>query len=364
MPLPSTRDPEKQRVALQQWFRRHWSDAAVGPISVPAGTGFSSETLLFDVTHDGLVESLVARLRPEMSDFPVFPVYDLALQACAMQFVAGHTEVPVPTVRWTEWDDTAIGAPFFVMDRLPGRAPSDMPPYVFGGWLLDLDPRALMTVQRHCVGIHAAVHAIDLTGVDTSWIVPAAQGAIAPDHLDRLLGEQRAFYEWARTGRIFTTIERAFEWLDANRPAPVRIASLNWGDARPGNILFGGADGLTPVAVLDWEMANLGPPEVDVAWMIFLHAFFQSIATTFGLPGIPDFLRRHDVVETYEELAGRRLESIEWYEMYAATRFAIISVRTSDRGVAYGQREAPADLEDLIMHRAMVDAMLDGSYWR
>lgn len=132
MPLPSTRDPAKQRVALQQWFRRHWSDAAVGPISVPAGTGFSSETLLFDVTHDGLVESLVARLRPEMSDFPVFPVYDLALQACAIQFVAGHTEVRLRRIISTAFSansgrSTSGRAPVAYSPRSSGHSSGSTP---------------------------------------------------------------------------------------------------------------------------------------------------------------------------------------------------------------------------------------------
>ena len=43
---------------------------------------------------------------------------------------------------------------------------------------------------------------------------------------------------------------------------------LNWGDARVGNILY---RDFAPIAVLDWEMATVGPREVDLAWMIFLH---------------------------------------------------------------------------------------------
>ena len=41
-------------------------------------------------------------------------------------------------------------------------------------------------------------------------------------------------------------------------------------------------------------MAALGPRELDVSWFIFLHRFFQDIATFFGQPGLPGFLRRSD----------------------------------------------------------------------
>ena len=115
--------------------------------------------------------------------------------------------------------------------------------------------------------------------------------------------------------------------------------------------------------VLDWEMATVGPAEVDLAWMIFLHAFFQSIADVFGLPGVPGFMRRDEVAATYTELTGHPVEHLDWYEAYAALRFASISIRTSLRGVHYGLAEMPADPDSVIMHRALIEQMLDGTYW-
>jgi aminoglycoside phosphotransferase (APT) family kinase protein len=135
---------------------------------------------------------------------------------------------------------------------------------------------------------------------------------------------------------------------------------LNWGDARIGNMLW---EGVTPSAVLDWEMAAIGPAEVDVAWMIFLHRFFQDLAERYGFPGLPDFLRRDRVAEIYTELTGRPVEALEWFEVFAALRFATISVRTSLRGIEYGTQEQPEDLEDLIMFRHLLEQMLDGTYW-
>ena len=49
--------------------------------------------------------------------------------------------------------------------------------------------------------------------------------------------------------------------------------------------------------------------------------------------------------------------------MFAALRFAIVSVRTSTRGIAYGTMEKPDDPDDLIMFRNLLEQMLDGSYW-
>src|SRR5688500_17073274 len=122
-------------------------------------------------------------------------------------------------------------------------------------------------------------------------------------------------------------------------------------------------DGFTPVAVLDWEMAGLAPREVDLAWMFYLHRFFEEIAHVYGLPGLPDMFRFDDVVETYTRLTGHEPRNMEWYLVYTALRYAVVSLRTSSRGVHFGDREAPADPDDLIMHRAAMEKMVDGSYW-
>jgi aminoglycoside phosphotransferase (APT) family kinase protein len=149
-------------------------------------------------------------------------------------------------------------------------------------------------------------------------------------------------------------IERTFAWLDAHAPS-AQPAVLNWGDARIGNMLF---RDFTPVAVLDWEMAAVGPREVDLAWMVFLHRFFQDLAVRFEMPGLPDFMRPDEVAAQYESLTGHTPVALDWFEVFAALRFAIVSVRTSTRGIAYGQMEQPADPDDLVMFRALLDAMI------
>ena len=67
---------------------------------------------------------------------------------------------------------------------------------------------------------------------------------------------------------------------------------LCWGDSRIGNVIYRDFE---PAGVLDWEMAAIGPREMDVSWMVFAHLVFESITEVFGLPGMPHFLREEDV---------------------------------------------------------------------
>jgi aminoglycoside phosphotransferase (APT) family kinase protein len=81
------------------------------------------------------------------------------------------------------------------------------------------------------------------------------------------------------------------------------------------------------------------------------------------MPGLPHFMRLADVAATYESASGHAPRELEWYVMYGALRHAIVMFRIGRRSVHFGEAEMPADTDDLVMHRAMLEAMLDGSYW-
>ena len=352
MATPWRRDPSETAPALQRWAEhRIGSGVVVSDVGEP-GNGMSSETALFTATHpDGKAERLVARLAPMPDVYPVFQDYDLAMQQGCMDLVRERTSAPAPVCRWLETDTSWLGTQFLVMDRIDGESPPDIPPYVFGGWLMDATREQRDTLIRNSVAVLAEVHSIDPTNADLSFVADLPEGASA---MAAQLDAQRAYYEWARDGVTYPLIERTFAWLDAHRPDD-KPTVLNWGDSRIGNMLY---RDFTPVAVLDWEMATIGPREVDVAWMVFLHRFFQDLAEKFELPGIPGFMDPVLVCSTYEELTGYQPTDLHWYEVFGALRFAIVSVRTSTRGIAYGQMEAPPDPDDLVMFRTLLEGMI------
>jgi aminoglycoside phosphotransferase (APT) family kinase protein len=117
------------------------------------------------------------------------------------------------------------------------------------------------------------------------------------------------------------------------------------------------------VAVLDWEMASVAPPEVDLGWMCYLHLFFQDLATDLGAPGLPAMFRPADVAESYAQAAGRAPLDLTWHIAFAAVRHGAIMRRVAERAIHFGEAEMPDDIDDLIMHRATLRAMVDGTYW-
>lgn len=354
-PSDSRRDPEQLRLRLDAWLKHQQGpNAKVTEVTVPESNGMSSETLLVSAAWDGRDHALVVRVAPQPDSDPVFPHYDLDGQYRLIEHVRAHTDVPLPTLWWSETGSDALGAPFFVMDRVDGRVPPDVMPYNFGSWVSEATDAQRDAMMRESVRVLARIHAVPVPG---SGVAAPAEGETAlAAHVRRL----REFYRWACADRAGSAlIERAFDWVDANLPDASETV-LTWGDARIGNIIY---RDFAPVAVLDWEMAAAGPRELDVAWMIFLHRFFQDLAELAGMEGLPGFLRREDVVAEYRRQTGYQPADLDFYTAYAALIHAVIMFRIQCRAIHFGQAAPPADPDEMILHRATLEAMLDGTYW-
>ena len=371
----SSRDHAAVRMRFAAWLAERLPDGAtpeVVDLEATSANGMSSETLLVDVawSTEGrrAVHRLVCRLAPDPGDIPVFERYDLGRQFDTIRLVADLTDVPVPPALWSEPDPGAIGSPFFVMGRVDGRVPPDVMPYNFGdSWLHDATPAEQRHLQDATIGVLARLHAIDGAPERFAFLAPGPAnapgtvGTAAASALRGCVAATRAWYEFAAAdGFRSPLVERAFAWLDDHWPRHEGDPVLCWGDSRIGNVMY---DGFDPVAVLDWEMATLGPRELDVAWLVYGHRMFEDIAATFDLPGMPTFLRVDDVAATYESLTDRAPRDLAWYGTYAAVQYAIVFLRTGARAVHFGETIMPDEVDDLVMNREPLERMLAGTYW-
>jgi aminoglycoside phosphotransferase (APT) family kinase protein len=362
-PRTSTRDRGELRERLERWLGGRFGDAEVSPLTGPSGNGMSSETLLFEARwREGSAPrraSLVARVAPDPAAVPVFPTYDMERQFRVMQQLGTLAALPIPKVLWCETDPAPLGAPFFVMERVEGEVPPDIPPYSFGqSWLSKATPEQLERLQEESVALLAALFRIERPAEQFAFLASPLPGATP---LRRFVAELRGFYDWVCADGVGSPLlERCFAWLGANWPAQEGPTVLSWGDARIGNVLY---RDFRPVAALDWEMAALGPPELDLAWMITLHRFFDDLTVSAGLPGMPGLLRRDDVAASYQRLTGYAPRDLDFYTLLAALRHGIVMFRIARRMAHFGEAELPPDVDDRIAHRRMLEAMLEGRYW-
>jgi aminoglycoside phosphotransferase (APT) family kinase protein len=337
MPIPEQRDLEEARGILGRWLEARLPEVGpvdVGPISGPAFTGFSNETLLFDASWQGPdgpeTASLVLRVKP--TQHTVFLEQDFEQQYLVLRTLGEHTTVPVPVVRWYEEDASILGAPFFVMDHVDGRAPSDSPPYTQAGWLLE---EATPAQRRALVeqGVHAlaAVHAVDWRGLGLDVLSKPQYGALG---FEQQLRYYERSYEWAEREAGFPAppvAQATLEWVQAHAPASDPEITLCWGDARINNQLFG--PDYRVRAVVDWEMVTLADPMMDLGWWLFLDRHFHEGMPAPRMEGFPT---RDEVVGFYEHASGRPARDLAFYEVFAGLRFAVVMVRIATLVTAFG----------------------------
>lgn len=295
-------------------------------VSPPVGNGYSSETALFTARYllDGMAveRQYVTRLKPTRDG--VFPTYDIDLQFEIMEALA-HTEVPVPEMLWREGDDAVLGTPFFVMAHVDGRVPSDNPCHTMEGWVHDAPEDAQRTLHSSALDVMADIHQLD-------WRdhVGFLDGRV-PHGLVEYLGYYERFFAWAAGDRHQPVAEKAWEWVQANKPDGPQPVALSWGDARISNMIFD--NDFRPRAVLDWEMASLGDPEMDLGWWLFLDRHFSE---GVGVPNLPGFLKRDETIARWEQRTGRAADHLEFYEVFAGFRFAVIMIRVTQVLIADG----------------------------
>lgn len=360
----STRDPEELARRLQGWLAGvvPGSSPVISDVSSPESNGMSSETLLFTARWEedraAVERRLVARIEPPATDYPVFTTYDLEMQFRVMRLVREQTTVPVPETLWYEPDPSVLGGPFFVMERIDGLVPPDVLPYTFGdNWVYDATDAERRTLQESAIEALAGIHAITPDRFDLGFLQLHQPGSSS---LERCLAHWRDYHEWVVKDRPSPLLARCFTWLAENFPAEVSQDALSWGDGRIGNMMFRDHK---VVAVFDWEMAAVAPPEVDIGWMCYLHLFFQDLAVQMGAPGLPDMFRPAEVVASYAARSGRAPGDLTWHIAFAAMRHGVIMRRVTERSIHFGEAEAPEDIDDLIIHRDTLRGMLDGTYW-
>jgi aminoglycoside phosphotransferase (APT) family kinase protein len=362
-PKTSSRDQQELRAQLTRWLERQLPAGAqpeLGDLNVPSGNGMSSETVLFDAswTEAGSVQaaSLVARIAPDPAAAPVFESYFLDRQFRTIKEVEALTSVPVPNLRWLEADPSVLGVQFFVMDRVEGVVPTDLPPYAIAGWVAEGTPEQRQRLEDTSVQVLTDLHAIPDAEQRFAFLQPHRTGESS---LRQHVADTRAYYEWiASDGMRSPLIERSFQWLEDNWPKHEGPAVLSWGDSRIGNMMYRDFE---PVAVLDWEMAAVAPPEVDLAWMAFMHFFFESILAKHGLGGLPDLLLPGNIAATYAKQSGYEPRDLGFYLTYNAIRYANVMFRIGRRQLLFGEMEMPAELDDMTGIRSELEALLAGN---
>lgn len=320
---------------LSAWLEERLDDARdvqVSDVVIPQAAGMSMTTILFKASwKQGETDThldLVARVAPPVPG--IFDDTDLEREFRLMRALE-DTGVKVPTARWIENDPDVLGGQFVVVDRAYGEVPSDDPPYTTAGWVLELEPSRRGQLYEEAIRVLDEIQRVDWRARGLDAVVGKPE--LGENGIDQQIARWEAYYEWARNGKISSpTIEAALEWVKANKPAGEDLV-LTWGDPRIGNIIYD-RDDLSVQAVLDWELATIASPEMDLGWFVLFPRFYSE---GIGVPMPEGLQSREQLIARWEEVTGRTARHVDYYEAFGALRLSMMMVRAGALMIAAGK---------------------------
>jgi aminoglycoside phosphotransferase (APT) family kinase protein len=318
---------------LRDWLEDNvtdWQNVDVRHVDVKLGAGFSAEIGFFDASYtdahgERQEQSLVLRRQP--MDFEVVLGSSLALQGKMMASLSAWGGVPVPPWIGMELDPAVLGMPFLVMGKVAGECVAQRPNYNAQGWLADMNPAERLQTWTNAIQSFGQMSKIDWQTDGFDFLARADWGAPG---VDQYVGHIAAWHASCSQGRPLLYADAALDYIVKNKPvdAPVNVL---WGDATPSNVMFDKRGNV--VALIDWELAALGPSELDLAWWLYFDDLFSRRFGATRLDGLPT---RDESIAIWEAATGRKAEHMAYYDIVVALRMALVAVGAFDRQVSVG----------------------------
>jgi aminoglycoside phosphotransferase (APT) family kinase protein len=282
------------------------ADAAVPldgePVATPIAGGRSNLTYMI---RDESGVRYVLRRPPR--GVLLASAHDMGREYRILTALAG-TDVPLPRTWGLCVDPTVLGAPFYVMDIVPGTVLAEREDGIaYPG-------PARPIASRQLVEVLSRIHRLDLEAVGL------AELSRKHGYAERQLRRWRTQLDASRT-RDLPLLDVVHRDLESSIPEQ-RAIGLVHGDYRFGNVLVSPTGQVQ--GVLDWELATLGDTLADLGWMLASWAEpgeYEVLGTPTTAGG---FLTRGEVLDVYSDLTGQDVSGIAWYQAFALWRLACI----------------------------------------
>jgi aminoglycoside phosphotransferase (APT) family kinase protein len=258
------------------------------------------------------------------------------LQALADQ------DVPHPRLIAACPESDVLGASFYLMEPIEGFNLSVGMPALHAG------DRAI----RRRMGFTLIDGILRLGRVDHLRVGLHDFGRI-DGFLERQVGRWRSqlegycnYHGWPGP-QVLPGVDRIGAWLERHRPNSFQPGILH-GDYHFANVLYRN-DGPDLAAIVDWELATIGDPLIDLGWVLAMWPRSDDPTSMKIEPwdGFPD---AEDLIACYREGSERNLEAISWYVVFACYKLGILLEGTHARACA---GEAIKDVGDRLHLRAV-----------
>jgi aminoglycoside phosphotransferase (APT) family kinase protein len=235
------------------------------------------------------------------------------------------SDVPHPRLIAACEDEQLFGFAFYLMEPVDGfNATTGLPAL-----------HANSPEVRHSMGLALADAIASLAALDYTAL--GLQGFGKTDRfLERQVSRwknQLASYgeysSWSGASEL-RGVEEVGAWLDARRPVSFRPAIIH-GDFHIANVMYR-HDSAEIAAVVDWELTTIGPPLLDLGWL--LATWPDADTSTAPVQPWLGFPTAEELVGRYQALTSSDLKDLNWYRVLACFKLGIILEGTHARACA------------------------------
>ena len=210
-------------------------------------------------------------------------------------------------------DLTIIGSPFYIMERVRGiilrnRVPKGM----------ELTPPIMKSISESAIDNLAALHSIDL---DTTGLINLGK---PEGYIQRQVEGWIKRYVAAETDNI-EEMNKTAEWMQANKPDDAEPAFIH-NDYKYDNLVLEPENLIKIIAVLDWEMATVGSPLMDLGTSLgyWGEATDSDALKPFNLTWLPGNLSREEVVNRYVAAKTIAVPDMVFYYVFGSFKIGVI----------------------------------------
>ncbi len=236
--------------------------------------------------------------------------HDMAREFRVLSLLRGHyAQVPEP-ILYCE-DASILGAPFFLMERIPGHIlrPSNVAN-------LTHTPESMTQLSTALVDNLVSLHALNL---ETTGLLQLGR---PEGYVERQVEGWTKRYRAAETDAI-PAMNALIVWIADHLPVSSEPTLLH-NDYKFDNVVFAN---MQVSGVLDWEMATVGDPLMDVGTMLayWLQADDGPSAFYYNVTHLQGMLSRQQVADHYARQSGRYLSGIMFYYVFGLFKNAVIA---------------------------------------
>jgi len=327
-----------QQIRLATWLDAHAPGLGQGPVRTRVLSGGASN-LVMAIWRDG--PEVVLRRPPERPRPDSEKI--IAREARVLAALAG-TDVPHPRFIAYCDDPSVIGARFYLMALVDGwLGHGEPPPAPFDRPGKDRRDLAFALVDGIARLANVDYRAVGLEGFGKP------EGFLARQ-VERWRSQLASYAETENyVGRELPGLAYAADWLAANTP-DAGSAGIIHGDYSFANCLFERTAPARVAAMIDWELATVGDPLLDLGWVCYGFRG-RNDPSPAGYFDAADFPYREDLADYYAEKTGRSVEHLTYYMVLAQYKLAVIMERHYARFKG-GRQAHSADSENFVLRLA------------